>query len=584
MDSIAYAKASSAYKLAKLVETGLTNKVNLGESSIIVPVGTTATRPTLGAGESAIRYNSDVGGLEEWTGVEWKNVSADITAVTLKGTDTEVNILSNVGMVAEDLWIASDTLDGWVYDGLVWINIGPLQGPQGIQGIPGKSAYTVAVEGGFVGTEAQWLLSLVGVGDTGNGIASIVKTGIVGLVDTYTVTMTSGATATFTVTNGLDGVDGLDVDHIAKTSGTGAAGTVDVYTVWGDVAETVNLGTFNVYNGLNGTGLVNSVVAGANVIVDSTDHTSPVVGLGASVTVQGNTFNGAEQLVKLGIDGKLPAIDGSNLTNMAGAVTSVAGKVGGVVLDTDDVAGLDTALANKQDVLVSGDTIKTINGGSILGSGNIVTPITTINNTLTSTSTTEALSANIGKTLQDTKQDTLVSGTSIKTVNGTTLLGSGDLSTIQTTITGNAGTATTLQTARTINDVSFDGSANITIVDSTKLPLTGGTMTGAITAIRETKVAMAANNIDLATGNLFTKTISGATTLTISNALASGNVNSFVLELTNGGSAVITWFSGVKWAGGIAPTLTTAGVDILGFYSHDGGTTWNILGINKDVK
>lgn len=148
------------------------------------------------------------------------------------------------------------------------------------------------------------------------------------------------------------------------------------------------------------------------------------------------------------------------------------------------------------------------------------------------------------------KQNSLISGTSIKTVNGTSILGSGDIVT----------------------------------TDSTKLPLAGGTMTGAITAIRETKVAMEANDIDLATGNLFTKTISGATTLTISNVLATGNVNSFVLELTNGGSAVVTWFSGVKWAGGTAPTLTASGKDILGFYSHDGGTTWNILGINKDVK
>lgn len=47
-------------------------------------------------------------------------------------------------------------------------------------------------------------------------------------------------------------------------------------------------------------------------------------------------------------------------------------------------------------------------------------------------------------------------------------------------ITGNAATATKLQTARTINDVSFDGSANITITDNTKLPLTGGTITGSL--------------------------------------------------------------------------------------------------------
>ena len=46
---------------------------------------------------------------------------------------------------------------------------------------------------------------------------------------------------------------------------------------------------------------------------------------------------------------------------------------------------------------------------------------------------------------------------------------------------GNAKTATKLQTACTINGVSFDGTANITIADSTKLPIAGGTMTGDLT-------------------------------------------------------------------------------------------------------
>lgn len=53
--------------------------------------------------------------------------------------------------------------------------------------------------------------------------------------------------------------------------------------------------------------------------------------------------------------------------------------------------------------------------------------------------------------------------------------------TITATLSGNASTATRLQTARTINGVSFDGSANVTIVDSTRLATAGGTMTGAIT-------------------------------------------------------------------------------------------------------
>ncbi len=101
---------------------------------------------------------------------------------------------------------------------------------------------------------------------------------------------------------------------------------------------------------------------------------------------------------------------------------------------------------------------------------------------------------------------------------------------------------------------------------------------------REVKIAIAASNIDLSAGNFFTKTISGATTFTVSNVVSSGNTNNFILELTNAGSATITWWSGVKWAGGTAPTLTSAGVDILGFYTHDGGTTWRAMVLAKDSK
>ena len=43
---------------------------------------------------------------------------------------------------------------------------------------------------------------------------------------------------------------------------------------------------------------------------------------------------------------------------------------------------------------------------------------------------------------------------------------------------GNAASATRLSIARTINGVSFNGTANITVEDATKLPLTGGTLSG----------------------------------------------------------------------------------------------------------
>lgn len=58
---------------------------------------------------------------------------------------------------------------------------------------------------------------------------------------------------------------------------------------------------------------------------------------------------------------------------------------------------INTALGTKQDTLVSGTNIKTVNNTTLLGAGNVAV------------------------------QEVLVSGTNIKTVNGTSILGSGDL-------------------------------------------------------------------------------------------------------------------------------------------------------------
>lgn len=103
-------------------------------------------------------------------------------------------------------------------------------------------------------------------------------------------------------------------------------------------------------------------------------------------------------------------------------------------------------------------------------------------------------------------------------------------------------------------------------------------------SLQQLRVAVAASAIDLSTGNYFSKTISGTTTFTVSNVPTTGTAASFILDLTNGGSATVNWWSGVKWAGGTAPTLTSAGRDALGFFTHDGGTTWTGLVLGKDVK
>ena len=87
-------------------------------------------------------------------------------------------------------------------------------GIQGVKGDPGADGVPPVIT---IGANGNWYVNSVdsGVkaqgiqGDPGKSISAITKTGTDGLVDTYTITYTSGNTATFTVTNGADGEQGI---------------------------------------------------------------------------------------------------------------------------------------------------------------------------------------------------------------------------------------------------------------------------------------------------------------------------------------------------------------------------------------
>jgi hypothetical protein len=88
----------------------------------------------------------------------------------------------------------------------------------------------------------------------------------------------------------------------------------------------------------------------------------------------------------------------------------------------------------------------------------------------------------------------------------------------------------------------------------------------------QTVVAIPALNIDCSAGNYFTKTVASAVTFTVSNVPAS-RAYGFTLEITHT-SGAITWFSGVEWPNGTAPTLTTGKTHVFCFVTDDGGTRW----------
>lgn len=111
------------------------------------------------------------------------------------------------------------------------------------------------------------------------------------------------------------------------------------------------------------------------------------------------------------------------------------------------------------------------------------------------------------------------------------------------------------------------------------LPTTGGVMTGEITGHTQTwdhnsgGSVSGVRNVDLDTANSHSFTITGPTTFSFTNTPSSGKAVFLTLTLTDPGTN-ITWPSSVDWAGGSAPSLTGSGVDVLTFFTHDGGTTW----------
>ena len=132
--------------------------------------------------------------------------------------------------------------------------------------------------------------------------------------------------------------------------------------------------------------------------------------------------------------------DSLNVYNKTEIDTALNGKQGklsaGYPLTLDEQNNLSLApegyatkeeLATKQDSLVSGHNIKTINGQDVLGQGDIeISGGGTVDSELSETSENPIQNKVITAALNG-KQDSLVSGTNIKTINGNSILGEGNI-------------------------------------------------------------------------------------------------------------------------------------------------------------
>lgn len=94
-----------------------------------------------------------------------------------------------------------------------------------------------------------------------------------------------------------------------------------------------------------------------------------------------------------------------------------------------------------------------------------------------------------------------------------------------------------------------------------------------VTGAYDSNISSASSlNIDCSAGNYFTTNIFGSSSFTVSNVPSSRSYG-FTLELNLYGGS-ITWFSGVEWPGGTAPSLTTSKAHLFMFVTDDGGSRW----------
>ena len=133
---------------------------------------------------------------------------------------------------------------------------------------------------------------------------------------------------------------------------------------------------------------------------------------------------------------------------------------------------------------------------------------------------------------------------------------------------------TTLGTAEASKTVSATSGSVITLTDFV-------TTRPVIKDYAETVVAggdtSTAQTLDETNGNVVTYTMTGNCTFTMPSGSGLQPGTSMTLILTQDGTGSRTGaFTDVKWAGGTAPTLTTTattGIDILTFYTFNGGAS-----------
>ncbi|NBS68869.1 hypothetical protein EBT31_08115, partial [bacterium] len=369
------------------------------------------------------------------------------------------------------------------------------------------------------------------------------------------------------------------------------------------------------------------IVAGAG-IVDTKLATITTTGKVANSATTATDVNTASAIVARDASGNFSAgtITASSFNGSGASLTSLpAGNLTGTIptgvlgnsshfIGTTSVA-LNRASANQALTGISSLAMPGATSGTVTvqpaataGTTTITLPATTgtlITNADTGTVTNTMLAGSIA----DSKLSTIStagkvanSATTATNANTASAIVARDASgnfaagTISAALSGNASTATALATARNIQGVSFDGTANITVVTAgTGISVTGTAVantgvlsvngsTGAVTNVAVTNAAQsfsaaqrgtvsaltdaATITPDFAVANNFSVTLAGNRTLANPTNLTAGQSGTIVITQDATGSRALAYGANWKFPSGSAPILTTTpnAVDVIAYY------------------